>query len=137
MTPAFFPSHVEPVRSEFAATTGTVDWAHAQRAFQKRHLLAHKMTEGSFASIGAASHDYFQSRHERYEAVAPLHYGGFMDRLHFRLAIDKMNAEDTPLTTFVKMRDAEDAKVANEFYGPIFTAVITFLVIGFAGKYGP
>jgi hypothetical protein len=98
-------------------------------------VLTNAMTAGTFAGMESQCREYFQSRHARYQAVASLHNGGFMDRVRYREAIDKMNAEDTPITPFVRARDAEDAKVADEFYGPIFTAVIAFLVIGFAGKY--
>jgi hypothetical protein len=98
-------------------------------------VLTNAMSASSFAGLENECRDYFKSRHDRYKAVASLHNGGFMDRVHYRMAIDKMNAEDTPITTFVKMRDAADAKVANEFYGPIFTALIAFVAFGFAGKY--
>jgi hypothetical protein len=98
-------------------------------------VLTNAMSASSFAGLENASREYFQSRLARYKAVAPLHNGGFMDRVHYREAIDKMNAEDTPITPFIKMRDAEDAKVANEFYAPIFTGIIAFIAIGFGGKY--
>lgn len=40
---------------DFAATASPADWAHARRAFQKRHLLAHKMgvvDEGYLSETG-------------------------------------------------------------------------------------
>jgi hypothetical protein len=43
---------------DFTATASPADWAHVRRAFQKRHLLAHKMgvvDEGYLLETGDSS----------------------------------------------------------------------------------
>jgi hypothetical protein len=46
----------EQFRIDFAATTAPADWKHILRAFQKRHLLAHKM--------GVVDEDYLSATGE-------------------------------------------------------------------------
>jgi len=125
--------HTQPVDGKISQEEATYEFRFQNEAHYL--IVSHVIPPGTFISMSGAIRDYLADRQARLQAIAPLRNGGFMDRYHYRAAVDKINGEDTPLTLYINMRDAEQNKINGEFYGPILYGVVAFLIFGFSGKY--
>jgi hypothetical protein len=126
--------HPQPVEGKISQEEATYEFRFMNEA---NYLIRSKViSPDTFISISPSIRDYLLDRQARLAGVTPGLNSGFLDRYHSRVAIDKINAENTPLTYYINARDTEQDKVGNEVYAPIFYGLLAFFIFGFAGKYG-
>jgi hypothetical protein len=78
--------------------------------------------------------DYLRAREKKEQDLAPLHNGGFSDRIKYRWAIDTMNEQPSPIQKYIDARHNDEAKVQFELWGPIVFGGLACLILSYIGK---